>query len=705
VEITNRLAQETSPYLLQHADNPVHWLPWNEQSLQLAKQLDRPILLSVGYSACHWCHVMAHESFEDAQTAEVMNELFINIKVDKEERPDLDKIYQNAHSLLTQRAGGWPLTVFLTPDTHMPIFAGTYFPDKARQGLPAFRDLLKHIDQIWRERKFDIQQQSKALSDTYERIHQVSQPTDEGLDLHAHDIARNELEQQFDRQHGGFSKAPKFPHPAILDFALKQWRAGDRDGRDDNALLHCAMHTLEKMAEGGLFDHVGGGFCRYSTDEMWMIPHFEKMLYDNGPLLSLYSQACAIKDSPVFRNAIERTADWVIREMQSADGGYYSAQDADSEGEEGKFFTWSKQELDTLLASTATAHDIDADVIELFKKRYGLDRTANFEGNWHLHAYHTTAALAASSGRDQHSLNTDFDTILQQLFTAREPRIHPQTDTKVLVSWNALMIQGMAKAARISDNEAYTESALRAVSFIRQQCWNDGRLSAIYKDGRLQPLAYIDDYAFLLHALLEILQNSWDNDLYEWSLQLADSMIELFEDSEYGGFYFTAHDHEDLIQRIKPFSDDAIPAGNAIACLALTRLGRLSGSTRYLDTVEKGLSSAWTSIKHSPLSHSALLMALSEYLEPTDIIIIRQGQSDSAEWQDMLRRYCLDDALIYRIDADIEPPVTLADKIPAEHSPGCTVAYPCRGNQCFPALQSCTDLEQYLQNNSYRILE
>jgi len=705
MEITNRLAQETSPYLLQHADNPVHWLPWNEDSLQLAKQLDRPILLSVGYSACHWCHVMAHESFEDPDTADVMNELFINIKVDKEERPDLDKIYQNAHSLLTQRVGGWPLTVFLTPDTHMPIFAGTYFPDKASHGLPAFSDLLKHIDKIWHERKFDIQQQSKALSDTYERIHQVSQPTDEGLDLHAHDIARNELEQQFDRQHGGFSKAPKFPHPAILDFALKQWRTGDRDGRDDDSLLYCAMHTLQKMAEGGLFDHVGGGFCRYSTDEMWMIPHFEKMLYDNGPLLSLYAQACAIEDSPVFRNAIERTADWVMREMQSPDGGYYSAQDADSEGEEGKFFVWSKQELDSLLAATAEAHDIKTDVIELFNKRYGLDRAANFEGNWHLHAYHSTAELADSSGLDQRSLLADFDIILGQLFTAREPRIHPQTDTKVLVSWNALMIHGMAKAGRISDNHAYTESALRAVSFIRQQCWHDGRLSAIYKDGKLQPLAYIDDYAFLLYALLDILQNSWYNELYEWSLQLADSMIELFEDSEYGGFYFTAHDHEDLIQRIKPFSDDAIPAGNAIACLALTRLGRLSGTTRYLDTVERGLSSAWTSIKHSPLSHSALLMALSEYLQPTDIIIIRQGQADRAKWQDMLRRYCLDDALIYRIDADIEPHATLADKMPAEHRPGYTVAYPCRGNQCFPVLQSCTDLEQYLQNNSYRILE
>ncbi len=341
----NQLSQETSPYLLQHADNPVAWQAWNPEALARARAENKPILLSIGYSACHWCHVMAHESFEDPETAALMNDWFINIKVDREERPDLDKIYQSAHSLLTERPGGWPLTVFLTPDEQMPIFAGTYFPGEPRYGMPSFRQLLAHVHDIWLHRKEDIDKQSASLHDVFQRL-QKTQQSD--IQLHAMplDVARRQIEQQFDAREGGFSGAPKFPHPAILQFALQQ---GANNEQPDPRLLHCAVFSLQKMASGGIFDHLGGGYCRYSTDEHWMIPHFEKMLYDNGPLLWLDSQAfCTTGDIQLYDAAIE-TGDWVMRDMQSPEGGYYSALDADSEGEEGKFYVWDKAEIKNLL--------------------------------------------------------------------------------------------------------------------------------------------------------------------------------------------------------------------------------------------------------------------------------------------------------------------------------------------------------------------
>jgi len=435
-QIMNLLSNESSPYLLQHASNPVHWLAWNEESLALARETNKSILLSIGYSACHWCHVMAHESFEDGDTAAVMNDLFINIKVDKEERPDLDKIYQNAHSLLTERPGGWPLTVFLTPDTHMPIFAGTYFPPVQKHGFPAFKSLLHHINEIWQTRGADISRQSDSLESTYQRIYESSKPATTDFNRIAIDIARNQIEKQFDTVNGGFSGAPKFPHPSIMEFALKHWSYSKKSNQADPRILHSAIYSLEKMADGGIFDHLSGGFCRYSTDELWMIPHFEKMLYDNGPLLSLYSQAWKINSDPLFFNTVCETADWVTREMQSADGGYYSAQDADSEGSEGKFFVWSKDEITSLLNAAIRDTDITAESTALFKERFGLNLDANFEGSWHLHGYVQQAALAKKHQLDEKELDTQFHLIRHYLFKHREKRIHPGTDTKILCAWN-----------------------------------------------------------------------------------------------------------------------------------------------------------------------------------------------------------------------------------------------------------------------------
>ena len=713
----NLLGQETSPYLLQHADNPVHWLSWNHESLALAKQLNKPILLSIGYSACHWCHVMAHESFEDAATADIMNKLFINIKVDKEERPDLDKIYQNAHSLLTERPGGWPLTVFLTPDTNMPIFAGTYFPPVAKHGLPAFAHLLKQISDIWQTRKQDIQQQSEAVQATYHRIYETSKPQaskTEATEFNRAviDIARNQVEKQFDSQNGGFSGAPKFPHPSIIDFALKHWchtkKPGQADQHQtdpgpDHQILHTAMFSLEKMADGGIFDHLGGGFCRYSTDDLWMIPHFEKMLYDNGPLLSLYSQAWKINANPLFFDAACETADWCRREMQSAEGGYYSAQDADSEGSEGKFFVWHKDEIKTLLEQRSEKQNISRQSVELFRQRFGLDKAENFEGWWHLHGYIPESTLAKKHEVDTETLHQQFKLIRKNLFEHREKRIHPQTDTKILTAWNGLMIHGMSLAGRLLEKPDYIESASRAAYFIKNHCWQDHQLFANYKDGRATLDAYIDDYAFLLYGLLELLQSQWDNELYSWTLELADKLLADFEDSNYGGFYFTSHHHESLIQRLKSFSDDAIPSGNAIAALSLNRLGYLSGQQKYIDAAENCLRSAWSSINHSPVSHCALLNALGEYLTPPDILIIRNQQTDEKEWDSLIRQHFLPFTMVYTIPAQQASHgtshKTLHASLSAKVAADTTIAYPCSGMSCHEPIKNLPDLQSYLQKN------
>lgn len=697
----NLLAKESSPYLLQHAENPVHWMPWNEDALALARKLDKPILLSIGYSACHWCHVMAHESFADQGTADTMNRLFINIKVDKEERPDLDKIYQTAHSLLTERPGGWPLTVFLTPDTHMPIFAGTYFPKQAKHGLPAFTTLLLHISEIWQNRKFDVQQQSQSLQSTYQRIYESSRPDDAVFNRTVIDIARNQIEQQFDSSNGGFSRAPKFPHPAILEFALKHWSYTKKLNRPDPRMLHCAIFTLEKMADGGIFDHLGGGFCRYSTDESWMIPHFEKMLYDNGPLLSLYSQAWKITGNLLFHDAASETANWAIREMQSPQGGYYSAQDADSEGIEGKFFVWSKDEIQSLLATAKKPDPISAQAVAAFKSRFGLDGSDNFEGYWHLHGYVAESVLAGKYQLNEQELHQQLHNIRKFLFNAREQRIHPATDTKILSAWNGLMIHGMSVTGRLLDRPEYTESARNAAFFLKNHCWNKSQLFASYKDGKASLKGYLDDYAFVLYGLLELLQNQWHNELYKWALQLADGLLINFEDTDYGGFYFTSHQHEDLIQRLKVFSDDAIPAGNAIAAYSLNRLGYLAGKQSYIDAAERCLKSAWTSINQAPISHSALLNTLSEYLTPPDIVIIRSQLTDTDDWSALTRQYYLPSTLVYNIPADLELHATLADKTAGDS----TRAYPCNGKQCQPAIENKTDFDRYLRNNSYRVLE
>ena len=689
IQAKNHLAGQTSPYLLQHADNPVQWYPWGSEALERAKLEDKPILLSIGYSACHWCHVMAHESFEDEATAKIMNELFINIKIDREERPDIDKIYQTAQFVLTQRTGGWPLTMFLTPDDQVPFFGGTYFPNEARHGLPAFRDLLQHISGVFQQRREEIRAQNQSIQDVLQQIHE---PNYTKTDL-SPEIFRNcnhQIEQAFDARDGGFGSEPKFPHPTHIERLLRHYSQSKLAQQDSPRSLHAALYTLEKMAAGGLFDQVGGGFCRYSVDSRWMIPHFEKMLYDNGPLLALYAQAFALTGTEQFRNVCEATAQWVMREMQSPEGGYYSSLDADSEGSEGKYYVWDREQVENILSQEEFA---------VFAPHYGLDRDANFEGRYHLHTFVARDEVCQRACVSEEKFDALIRQAKQKLFSQREQRVRPGRDEKVLSSWNALMIRGMAITGRVLGQPEYIQSAQRALDFLRNTMWTDQRLAATYKDGTAHLDAYLDDYSFLLDALLEILQVRWCNQDLNWACEIADVLLEKFEDHASGGFYFTSTDHERLIQRSKTLSDEAMPSGNGIAATALARLGYLLGKTEYLDAAGRALQFAGQAVTQAPMGHASLITAYEERHYPLQIIILRGEKSPLEKWQQKCTRGYNPGRLVFSIHADERNlPAGLAEKKYSISGSEGVVAYLCEGLRCRSPVTDLTELQSALSD-------
>jgi hypothetical protein len=675
----NRLAGETSPYLQQHAGNPVDWHPWGEKALRLAREQDKPILLSVGYSACHWCHVMAHESFEDPAVAAVMNRLFINVKVDREERPDLDQIYQTAHHLLTRRAGGWPLTMFLTPG-QKPFFGGTYFPKTPRYGLPGFPELLDRIAAAYRDQREEIEQQNESLLEMLGAT--VAEKAGDAV-LTGAPIAAAvaELGSSFDEVHGGLGAAPKFPHPFELAFCLREAQS-----RGDARLRSLVLLTLEKMAGGGIYDQLGGGFCRYSVDAYWLIPHFEKMLYDNGPLLRLYADAWVLTGNPLFRRVCEETAGWVVREMQSPQGGYYSSLDADSEHEEGKFYVWSRE---------ATATLLDADEYAVAAAHYGLDRPPNFEDHaWNLHVAQSLDAVAGQLGYSLPAAEALLQSARRKLLAARESRVRPGRDEKILTSWNALMIEGMAHAARVFGRDDWLDSAQRALDFLHGTLWGEGKLLATCKDGRAHLNAYLDDHAFLLAALLEMLQAGFRATDFGLVMVIADALLDRFEDPADGGFFFTSHDHERLILRPKPGHDNATPSGNGIAALALTRLGHLSGEPRYLAAATRTLELFYPILSRQPAGFATLCTALAEILEPTQTVVLRAPGAVPQDWLRALPACYLPDTLIIAPDPQASGlPPTLGK--PA----GNTVnAYVCRGVNCLMPIGSVEELLKTLEN-------
>ncbi len=676
----NRLSSESSPYLLQHADNPVDWYPWGTEALASARAGDKPILLSVGYSACHWCHVMAHESFEDEVTAQLMNRLFVNIKLDREERPDIDKIYQTAHQLLTQRGGGWPLTMFLDPEDQRPFFGGTYFPNEPRYGMPAFRDLLHKVATYFSEQRDDIRAQGDRLMSVFSQLDPA--PAEPGCELLNAPIsrARDRFAQTFDREYGGFGPAPKFPHPTTVDRLLRHWRATVNDTEPDVEALLMATLTLRRMADGGLFDHIGGGFCRYSVDRYWQIPHFEKMLYDNGPLLAVYAQAAIATGESAFADTTNATADWMLSDMQSADGGFFAARDADSEGHEGLYYLWTPQQVKHLIG----------DDYEVFAGQFGLDEEANFEGRWHL----TARRPLADDDRER------IDRARAILLNERSQREPPARDEKQLTAWNALAIRGLAIAARALQRPDLTEAAIRAADFVCGNLFVDGRMLASYKDGEARFAAYLDDHAFLLDALLELLQSRWDARYLAVAEQLAEQLLEHFEDTQNGGFYFTADDHESLMHRPKPLADEALPSGNGIAIFALQRLGFLLGRTRYLDAAERGLRAAWRAIDEFPHGHVSLLTALEEYLDPPELVIIRGDEDDVARWRDSAAAVYAPRRMVFAIDRQAKGlPAALEDKPAAQDR---TLAYRCIGTHCDLPVSSWEALAAALSESATR---
>ncbi len=595
--MSNHLAQETSPYLKQHADNPVDWYPWDQLALEKACNENKPILLSIGYSACHWCHVMAQESFADEQTAQIMNEHFINIKVDREERPDLDKIYQTAYQLLNQQGGGWPLTVFLSPHDLTPFYAGTYFPKTPRYGMSSFKQILLTVQQAFEDQSAAIKVQNQRLRESLNTLYASTAQAETLSDAPLKALLVT-LVDDYDPNYGGFGSAPKFPNSSYLQCLLQH--------ADDNPqYLHILEFTLKKMAASGIYDQLSGGFYRYSVDEQWMIPHFEKMLYDNATLLALYAQTYAKTQDVFYKKIGIELANWIIKDMQAPSGGYFTSIDADSEHQEGKYYVWKHQQIKRAL---------DDQEYQLFNAYYGLDQVENFEGSWHLHqveSFDTVCQKLSLSLSDGEKL---LQHAKQKLLALRQQRIAPQRDEKILTAWNGLMIKAMTLAGFHLQQAEFIKSAQAALEFIQTHTWENKRLMACHKDGRARFNAYLDDYAFLLDAVMTLLQVQGKNEYLSFAKDLASSLVEYFYDENKGGFFFTASDHEPLILRPKQFSDDSIPCGNAIAISALNKLGQILGDDDYLQIAENSLKAAWPVMNQYPSAHSAMINALDEIL-------------------------------------------------------------------------------------------
>ena len=665
----NRLKKEKSDYLLQHADNPVDWYPWSDEAFLVAEQEDKPVMLSIGYSACHWCHVMAHESFEDDATAEIMNKNFINIKLDKEERPDLDKIYQMSQTIITGKTGGWPLTVFMTPKK-FPFFAGTYFPNTERHGLPSFKDILIRVNDFYIDQKRDIELQNIQIKNIFNNLNK-SKESKNIINDDLMEKVKNELLASMDKVHGGFGSAPKFPHINNLEFLIKTLKNQDKD------VLDAINLTLSRMCCSGIFDHLKGGFFRYSVDELWMIPHFEKMLYDNGPMISILANAFRKTGNKMYLNKLSQTCDWLLAEMQSNDGGYYSTIDADSEGIEGKFYVWSDDDLKNIL---------NKEEIDVFKKMFVVYDRPNFDGKYHLHVTKTNESYYLE--------NIDIaNKICKKLLQKRDERIRPGTDKKVLVSWNALVIEGMINAYKVTENKDYLISARKSFDFIKNNMWQDDKLYACYHDKACFN-AYLDDYAFLSRACLEILKIEWDNSYFDFLIKITDVLINDFQDKENGGFYFTSDNHEELIYRPKSYMDESLPSGNSIAIGALMELYELTGLTKYIEAVENAINSAHDSLNRSNSSHSSLLLAAPRTDSSKRLIIIRCEESNLSDNQNLINKLDTLNDNIYFIANNITLKVDgLSDKKPQ----GNFTAYICQNNICLEPISSIEKLIEFMK--------
>jgi uncharacterized protein len=679
-KFTNALAGETSPYLLQHAHNPVQWHPWGEEALSLARQQEKPILLSIGYSACHWCHVMERESFEDEEVAALMNKYFINIKVDREERPDLDSIYMAAVQMMTG-SGGWPMTVFLTPEG-VPFYGGTYFPPNDRHGMPGFPRVLLSVAGAWKEKRDLIRHDAARMIDGI-RDSELMGETSGSLSKEILEAATESLLRSYDSQHGGFSRAPKFPPSMSLSFLLRRaWRTGD------SRALEAVEHTLQRMARGGMCDQLGGGFHRYSVDAHWLVPHFEKMLYDNALLSRIYLDAWLHTGNPLYRRIAEETLDYVRREMTSPEGGFYSSQDADSEGHEGKFFVWSREEIISLLG---------ADDGEVFCRCHGVTEAGNFEGANILYLPRPQEEAGPELGLSPESLSRILAAGKARLFQAREKRVKPGRDEKVLAAWNGLMLRSFSEAASALDREDYLDTAVRNAEFLTTQMEKGGQLLRSWKDGRARFNAYLEDYACLIDGLISLYEATFDFRWIRKAESLASLLVESFWDERGGNFFFTSRNHEQLIHRPKDIYDNATPSGNSAAAYALLRLAGHTGNLEWAAKAGSILEGMAGVLGKHPYGFSHYLCGLDFYLAGATEAAIAGEPADPGT-RKMIRSvfaaYCPDKVVACGLDKSVP---LLTERI----RPGMPVqAFLCRNRTCKPPINDPAALADEIRGNT-----
>ena len=610
-EFTNHLINESSPYLLQHAHNPVDWYPWGEEAFAISREQNKPVLLSIGYSACHWCHVMAHESFEDEEIARLMNDNFVNIKVDREERPDLDQIYMNAVQMMTHH-GGWPMTVFLTPDA-IPFYGGTYFPPQDRYNMPGFPRVLISVAEAYKDRRSDIAQTSDQLLNELRRLSETS-GSEQSIEKELLDAAFVGITRGYDPVNGGFGGAPKFPPAMTLEFLLRTFvRTGNADA------LEMVRTTTTKMAYGGMYDQLGGGFHRYSTDAKWLVPHFEKMLYDNALLSRVYLHYYQVSQDELARETTKGILDYVIREMTNDEGGFYSTQDADSEGHEGKFFVWDIAEIKSVLGEK---------VANFFCAAYDITDSGNFEGENIPNIKHSLKVVAEKAGVTLDELNASLSQSKRKLFEVREQRIKPDRDEKVITAWNGLMLASFAEAGVVLDRPDYLDIARKNARFILSKLQRDGFLLRTYKDGVAKFNAYLEDYAFLIEGLTTLFETSGEIEWLNAALSLTDRMVEEFWDEDNAGFFFTGTSHEKLIVRSKDYFDNATPSGNSVAASVLLRLGILTDSEHFRNLAVSVFREVADSIRKYPSGFGYALSGLDFHLStPKEVAIIAAEKS------------------------------------------------------------------------------
>ncbi|MDE2750703.1 MAG: thioredoxin domain-containing protein [Chloroflexota bacterium] len=685
----NRLKYETSPYLLQHANNPVEWHPWGDEAFRIAREMDKPILLSVGYSACHWCHVMAHESFEDEATAEMMNALFINVKVDREERPDVDDIYMGAVQAIAGQ-GGWPMTVFLLPDGR-PFYGGTYFPKERRHGMPSFTQLMGAVHEAYRNQRENLDQQASQLHEALRRdVLAIGRADDSGLTADMLDEAAQGMLASIDRENGGFGSQPKFPNPINLEFLLRHHaRAGA-----DEALTLVAF-TLRQMAQGGIYDQIGGGFARYSVDAHWLTPHFEKMLYDNAQLSRLYLHAWQITGDGFFRAIAEDIYDYILREMTAAGGGFYSATDADSEGEEGKFFVWTIEEVAEALEPIS---EEAPRALEIAIETYGMSTQGNFEGANILHLPRSLDETAETLGLSVADLSAAITLIKRRLYALRAERTPPDLDDKILTSWNGLMLASLAEAARVLERDDYLAAARRAGAFLLEQMLDEGgRLYRSHKDGRSKLNGYLEDYANMIDALLELYQSTFDESWFRAARQLAGVALERFR-SDDGGFYDTSDDHEALIVRPRNLQDNVMPSGNGMMAKQLLRLAAYTGEARYDEAARSVLRKLSDAMRQYPQAFAESLNAADMFVRGiAEVAIIGDIASEpTAEILNVIQRRYRPNLIAAMAEDDVDK----QDSIPLLNArkklEDKTTVYVCRNFACRLPVTTAAEVEALL---------